>query len=165
MINYRLLCLNLPSNKFKEAKEKGEVLYKSIDEVYCPYFQEKISFGVQGLEHLKFKRRERARSEQDQYMRFKLLNLAPEILRSSHTLQGILETEKFERVRVHSRTDTILKPVSYYEFIAVLKRNRVRIIIKQIEDGQKFFWSIIPFWGMNAETRSRILHDGVPEED
>ena len=126
---------------------------------------EKISFGAQGLEHLKFKRREKARPDKDQYMRFKLLHLAPEILKLSHTIQGILETNKFERVHLHSRTETILKPVTYYEFIAVMKRNRVRIIIKQIDGGQKFFWSIVPFWGMNTETMNRILHEGVPEED
>ena len=66
---------------------------------------------------------------------------------------------------MNSRTDNLLKLVTYYEFIAVVKRNRVRIIIKQIDNGQKFFWSIVPFWGMNSEIISRILHDGVPEED
>lgn len=34
-----------------------------------------------------------------------------------------------------------------------------------IDNGQKFFWSIVPFWGMNVETMRRILHDGMPEED
>jgi len=34
-------------------------------------------------------------------MRFKLLYLAPEILKISHTVQGVLETKKFERVRMH----------------------------------------------------------------
>lgn len=157
--------LQFTDEQFKEIKEKGELFYKSLHEIYCPYFKEKVSFGAQGLEHLKFKRREKARSEQDQYTRFKLLHLAPEVLKLSRTLQGILETKKFERIRVHNRTDTVLKLVKYHEFIAVLKRNRVRVIIKQIDDGHKFFWSIIPFWGMNKETMSRILHDGVPEED
>jgi len=157
--------IEFTDQQFKEVKERGEELYKSLGEVLCPFLKEKVSFGAQGLEHLKFKRREKARLEKDQYMRFKLLYLAPEILRSSHTLQGILETKKLERIRINNRTDTVLKPVTYYEFIAVLKRNRVRIIIKQIENGQKFFWSIVPFWGMNEETMTRILHDGVPEED
>ncbi len=98
-------------------------------------------------------------------MRLKLLYLAPEVLRLSRTLQGVLETKKFERIKIHGRTDTILKPVNYYEFIALIKRNRVKIIVKQIDGGEKFFWSIIPFWGMNKETRTRILHAGVPEED
>ena len=157
--------IEFTAEEFNKVKSEAEELYKNLDQIHCPYFQEKISFGAQGLEHLKFKRREKARLEKDQYMRFKLLYLAPEILKSSHTLQGVLETKKFERIRMNSRTDNLLKLVTYYEFIAVIKRNRVRIIIKQIDNGQKFFWSIVPFWGMNNETISRILHDGVPEED
>lgn len=151
--------------QFKGVKEKGEKLYKSIGEVYCPYFKEKVSFSARGLEHLKFIQREKARLEKDQYMRFKLIYLAPEVLKLSHTVQGVLETKKFERIRMQGRTENTLKPVNYFEFIAVIKRNRVRVIVKQIENGQKFFWSIIPFWGMNIETMSRILHNGIPEED
>ncbi len=151
--------------EFREVKERGAAVYKTFVEVFCPYFKEKIFFNAQGLEHLKFKSRDKARSEKDQFMRFKLLNLVPLILRASATLQGILETQKFERIRIHSRTETIFKPVKYYEFIAVVKRNRIKIIVKQIENGQKFFWSIIPFWGMNQVTMNRILHDGFPEED
>jgi hypothetical protein len=157
--------LKFSNEEFIKIKSEGESFYKSVLEVYCPYFKEKISFNVQGLEHLKFKRHEKSRAEKDQYMRFKLINLAPEVLKLSHTVQGILETKKFERIRMKGRTDTVLKPVSYFEFIAVIKRNRIRIIIKQIDYGQKFFWSIIPFWGMNTETMNRILHSGVPEED
>lgn len=150
---------------FETIKEKGESFYKTIGAVYCPYFKEKIIFNTTGLSHLKFKSREKARLEEDQYMRFKLLRLAPEILRASHTLQGVAEMKKFERIRMHSRTDTVLKLVTYYEFIALIKRDRVKIIVKQIEDGEKFFWSIIAFWGMNPETKSRIFHEGIPEED
>lgn len=157
--------MNNNIENFEEIKTKGEELYKTFMEVYCPYFKEKIFFNARGLEHLKFKRLEKTRPEKDQYMRFKLIHLAPEVLQLSHTVQGVLETKKFERTRMKNRTDTILKPVRYFEFIAVIKRNRVRIVVKQIDDGQKFFWSIIPFWGMNTETMTRILHSGIPEED
>ena len=114
---------------------------------------------------MKFIQRDKARLEADQYMRFKLIGLAPEVLKLSHTVQGILESKRFERIRVNSRTDTILKPVNYYEFIAVIKRNRIKVIVKQIDGGSNFFWSIIPFWGMNTDTMTRLLHEGTPEED
>ena len=156
---------NFTQTEFNLVKEEAENYYKTIGEIYCPYFSERISFGSQGLEHLKFKQRGKVRNEQDQYMRLKLIKLAPEVLSSSNTLQGIFETKKFERVRIHSRTDIILKPVTYYEFIAVIKRNRVKIIVKQIDSGQKFFWSIIPFWGMNVDTKTRLFHEGNPEEN
>lgn len=140
-------------------------MYKTVGSVYCPYLKAEVFFNARGLEHLKFKRREQTRFEQDQYMRFKLIGIAPELLKMSHTVQGILETKVFERIRINSRTEIMLKPVVYYEFIAVIKRNRIKVITKQIEGGNVFFWSIIPFWGMNVNTMTRLLHDGFPEED
>ncbi len=149
---------------FETIKNNGVEYYKSLTDVYCPYFQERIAFNSKGLEHLKFRRFEKPRTPEDQYMRFKLLHLAPQIISSSNTLQGIFETKGFEKVHIHSRTETVLKPVSYFEFIAVIKRDRVKIIIKQIDYGEKFFWSLIPYWKMNKITMSRILHGGLPEE-
>lgn len=165
MLYDTVYMIEFSDQQFEEIKTKGESIYKEIGEIYCPYLKCKISFNAQGLEHLKFKRHEKARAVKDQYMRFRLINLAPEVLKASHTLQGILETKKFERIRMHGRTENILKPVNYYEFIAVIKRNRVRVVVKQIDGGDKFFWSLIPFWGMDEATKSRILHDGIPEED
>lgn len=157
--------LEFTEQQFKEIKEKGEELYKSLDEIYCPYFKEKVSFNAQGLEHLKYKKRGKSRLEQDQYMRFKLIGLAPEVIKISSSLQGVWETKQFENIKAHNRVDSILKNVTYYEFIAIIKRNRVKIIVKQIESGQKIFWSIIPFWRMNKDTMNRIFHEGNPEED
>jgi hypothetical protein len=157
--------LEFSEEQFDDVKTKGEVFYKNIGDIYCSYLKEKVSFNTKGIEHLKFKHRWQSRPEKDQYMRFKLIHLAPEVLKLSHTVQGILETKKFEKIKISSRTDTILKPVTYFDFTAVIKRNRVKIIVKQVENGQKFFWSIIPFWRMNRETMTRILHDGNPEED
>lgn len=157
--------LKFSNEEFEKVKSAGEFFYKSIVEVYCPYFKEKIAFNAQGLEHLKFKQREKARYEKDQYMRFKLIAVAPEILKISSSLQGIWETKKFEYIKINKKWVNILKDVTYYEFIAVIKRNRVKIIVKQVDGGRKIFWSIIPFWGMNKETMTRILYEGNPEED
>lgn len=150
---------------FDEIVIKGEEIYKTFSPIRCPYFGSEVHFNAQGLEHLKFKRRGQARSRHDQYMRFKLIKLAPEVLKLSRTLQGMWETKHFERVRVHSRTDTILKLVTYYEFIAILSRVRIKVIVKQIDSGEKFFWSIIPFWGINKENKKRKMYGGNPEED
>ncbi len=102
----------LDLSDFEDIKEKGESVYKMIGSVNCPFLKDKIVFNSHGLEYLKFKRRENVRTQEDQYMRFKLIHLAPEILKMSHTLQGVWETKKFERVRTHSRTENVLKPVS-----------------------------------------------------
>ena len=150
---------------FEKARIDAETFYASIGEIHCPYFSEKIRFNVEGLKHLKFKSDKVARSHSEQYVRLKLLVFAPQVLSLSRTVQGIWHTKHFERIRIHSRTDTILKPVSFYEFIAVLENTRVKVIVKQIDGGEKFFWSIIPYWKIDMVNSRRILHSGNLEHD
>lgn len=152
-------------NDFEQTRINAEKFYSSIEDVRCPYFGEKIAFNIAGFKHLRFKSDMVARPRSEQYARLKLLTLAPQVLLLSKTVQGIWETKSFERIRIHSRTDNILKPVIYYEFIAVLKNVRVKVIVKQIEDSQKFFWSIIPYWKIDCINSRRILHSGDPEKD
>lgn len=159
------VCVKNDITDLDVVRARAENFYKSLGPVFCPYLKASVHFNAQGLEHMKFKRRDKARLPQDQYMRFKLVHLAPDILRASHTIQGIFEIKKFERVRTNGRTEHLLRIVRYHEFIAVMGRNRVKVIVKQVEGGEPFFWSLIPFWGMNEDTKNRILHDGVPEED
>lgn len=150
---------------FVKIKAEAEVFYQSIEEVFCPYFQEKIPFNVKGLKHLKFKADQQARTSQDQYTRLKLLRLAPEVLTKSHTVQGIWETKKFEELKTNSKWKHILKDVKFYEFIAVLENVRVKVIVKEAEGGQRHFRSVIPFWSIDKSTSKRILHSGDPEHD
>lgn len=98
-------------------------------------------------------------------MRFKILKLAQIVLGTTTTLQGIWKMKGFEKIRKHSRNELVLKEIEYSEFIAVIEEVRMKIIVKQIENGQRIFWSIIPYWGMNKSTNTRKLHSGYPEED
>lgn len=150
---------------FDEVVRKAEEFYATIGEIRCPYFGDKVAFNAAGLKHLKFKLDMVARSRSEQYARLKLLTLAPQVLFLSRTVQGIWHTKHFERIRIHSRTDLILKPISFYEFIAVLENTRVKVIVKQIDNGEKFFWSIIPYWKIDSINSRRVLYSGDPEHD
>ena len=150
---------------FNKVKEEAEIFYKNIGEIWCPYFNGKISFNSKGLRHLKFKSDQKARSHNDQYSRLKLLKLAPEILKITKTVQGIWNTKKFEELKSGGEWSKILKPVMFYEFVAVLDNTRAKVIVKEVDGGEKYFWSVIPFWGINKEASKRILHSGNPEDD
>lgn len=164
-IKARIDIEKIDIEKLEKAKKDAEDYYKSVKEIYCPYFKEKIAFNAKGLEHVKFKGRWKARSRYDQYIRFRLIALAPQIIRDSHTLQGLYETHSFEHEKRNKRWDKILRQVTYYEFIAIIKRARARIIVKQVENEPKYFWSIIPFWKTENMTSKRIIHSGRPETD
>ena len=155
--------------KFNEVKHEAEEFYEQIKFVHCPYFGDKVHFNSKGFDHLIFKEWNKTRIISDQFTRFRHLPLAPEIIKQSKTLQGLWTTQKFERIKRKDGWIKILKLTTYYEFIAVMDSHgskvRLKVIVKQISGGEKFFLSIIPFWGTNKNTGERIMHSGNPEND
>lgn len=164
---------NLPENftiseeLLRKTTEVAEMEYKSHPDVYCPYFKEKIYFNTKGFEHIKFKEWNKSRIPQDQYLRLKMLRLVPEIINKSATVQGIFDTSAWERIKRKDGWIKLMKKVTYYELVAVVGKGRVRlkVIIKEIEGGSRFFWSVIPFWKMNKNIKKKIVHEGNPEID
>ena len=157
--------MQIDFEKFEKIKKRAEDFYKDINFVNCPYFKEKILFNAKGLDHIKFKRWNNTRIVGDQYMRLKLIKYAPQVIEKSHTLQGYKQTKEFEQIKINSRWDKLWKNVDYYEFVAVFDGIRVRVIIKQISGGKKYFWSIVPFWKQDLKNGERLLHNGNPAED
>lgn len=161
--------MNFTIEQFNKTKKEAEEYYQKLDKVKCPYFRGYIHFNAKGWEHLIFKEWNKTRLINDQYVRFRHLKIISEIVSNSKTLQGLWPTQKFERVKINKKWQKVLKQITYYEFIAVMdshgSKTRVKIIIKQIGGGEKFFLSIIPFWGVNKLNGSRVMHNGNPEVD
>jgi len=154
------------SANLQKLKEEMEPFYKSVGSVSCPYFKEEVSFNSKGWKHLRFKTQRESRAHQDQYIRMKNLRFAPIILKKSSTLQEVRIQKQLVEVKTRNRKEKVRKSVTYYGFMAILQdgdlQRRFKIIVKQIEGGEKHFWSIIPFWKNNKELK---LHSGNPEED
>ena len=149
--------------EFEKVKSIAEAEYKKIGDVQCPFLKTTVSFNAKGLDHLKLKRWNHAREKKDQWVRLKLLHLASEVIKSSHTLQGIDEGNKFERIKINSRWEKKMVRVAYYEFISVLQGCRIRIVVKKIDDGPAYFWSIVPYWKQG--TFGKKMFEGNPEVD
>ena len=156
--------VTIDTERFTRAKDTVECLYKSLGEIHCPYFNDTVAFNAKGLEHLKFKSKNHARSRSDQYARFKILKYAPDILKASRTIQGISEQRVFELNRSNHRNEQVLVEAMYYEFVAVIDHTRVRVVVKQVGTAPKYFWSVIPFWKVSHNGK-RKLHYGSPEFD
>ena len=80
-------------------------------------------------------------------------------------MQEFSETKVFERIKRNSRRERILTPVKYYGFVAIIKfKVKIKIIVKEIENGQPFFWSVIPFWKTKkdfiTEQTKKVFHEG-----
>jgi hypothetical protein len=150
---------------FETVRKQAEAAYEGIGSVWCPYFKEKVAFNAKGVRHLKFKSDQRARPRQDQYARLKLLSIAPKVLACSSTVQGIWHAKQFELEKINARWQRVLRNVTFFEFVAVLDYVRVRVIVKQVEQSEKYFWSVMPFWKVNPDIKYRILHSGDPAND
>jgi hypothetical protein len=156
--------LNFSDDEFTQLLHQAQGFYRGLGRVRCPYFQADVQFNAQGFEHLRHKSWNRGRERRDQFMRLKHLARAPQILQLSRTVQGIHETNEWERQHKHGRWEKRLVPVKYYEFVAVLEQRRFKVIIKQLPDGARIFWSLIPFW-RQSEAGTRVLHEGNPATD
>ncbi len=156
---------NFNQENFKKVRDEAERLYQTLNSVYCPYLKEKVLFNAKGLRHLKFKSDQQARAQKDQYPRLKLLYLAPQVLNKSHTLQGIWRTKRFEPHKTSGKWKYIMKDVIFYEFIAVLENVRIKVIIKEVFGGERYFWSVIPYWNIDKLGSKRILYAGNPDSD
>ncbi len=122
--------MKIDKRNFKIEKEKAENFYKNLNSIYCPYFKEKVFFNAKGLEHLKFKRKNHSRAIEDQFIRFRLLELAPKIIKLSKTVQGVSDRKVFELVRSNNRSEYKMVNARYFEFVAVLGDIRTRVVVK-----------------------------------
>ena len=160
--------MDTPEIDFEKIKKYAEEHYRMIGEVFCPYLDDTVSFNAKGLDHIKFKEWDKARNVKDQYVRLRLLRIAPEILKHSHTLQEFFETNRMERRKINSRWEFRLVKIKYYGFVAIVNKHRLKVIIKEIEGGSKFFWSLIPFWKTRpdaANGHKKVLHEGDLETE
>jgi len=119
--------------KFEEMKQIAEKHYHTIGEIFCPFLKKKVSFNVKGLNHIKMKEWNKARAVSDQYMRLKLLKLAPIILQNSNTLQESVEKKSFERQKINSRWEKRALDVKYYGFVAIINGARIKVIVHELK--------------------------------
>ncbi len=162
--------MEINEEKFKKVREEAEKFYESIDKVYCPYLKADVHFNSEGFEHLLFMSWNRGRPISEKYIRLRLLPKAAEIIKKSHTLQEYSERKMLVRQKINSRWEKRMRLVKYYAFVALIpdKGIRFKIICKQIESGEPFFWSVYPSWRKKKDIfgkEKKIFYTGDLERD
>jgi hypothetical protein len=156
--------IEFTKKQFDEIKYVAEERYKKVGSIHCPVLKLDVAFNAKGLDHIKLKSWNKARNEKDQYTRLKLLHLVPEIITHSHTLQGEMSGNRFERVKINSRWEHKMCLVNYFEFIAIVHSCRLRVIVKRVNGGPAYFWSVVPYWKQGNDRKKRMF-EGNPEDD
>ncbi len=144
------------NDHLKAAKEAARQFYTHLGSVYCPYLNEQIGFNSEGFNHIQFKSSRRERHTKVQMLRYKLLFLAPKVLSKSNTLQEFQKLTLKTPIKINKTSDKVDKQIQFYGFIAILNGWKIKVIIRQIGDGKKHFWSIIPNWKTRKSQDGKI---------
>ena len=132
---------------YSEIRKQTVELYNSFGKICCPALgNELVHFTSKGFNHLVYKTKKKPRDLRVQIMKFELLGKAKFIIEKSTTFQeyeeyfDYLPVEKFGKKGYENTT------VRCWGLVAIVKKFRVKVVIRQIGNGKKEFYSVIPAW-------------------
>ena len=138
--------MEIDAERFNKIKEKARTLYASTKPVWCPYFKATVILNSDGFHHLQFSAR-RERSKKEQFLKFRLLPKALEIINKAGTIQEYRKT--LTPIGEKSARDggVPMKEVEYWGLVAIIdghKQVKIRVILRRIGTGNITFWSVMP---------------------
>jgi hypothetical protein len=132
-----------PYFRFERGKVKKEArkIYNKIGRVWCPALNDYVSFNSVGFRHLIWKGKE-YRSPRQQHKRLALLSYAPAIILNAKTPDTRRVKMEYTKIKWRHEKKTILSNVTFWAFKAEADGKPVRIIVRQIGNGHKHFFSV-----------------------
>ncbi len=147
-------------SNYDNLKDATNSYYNKIGFITNPALNnQKIHFGNEGFRHLMYKGNKK-KSERDkgvQIMKFNLLHKAVDILKISTTYQEYDEglSEIIKKKRKKKIKESVV--VRYWGFVAIMNNFRVKVVVRQIGNGGKHFWSVIPAWSKSHYREIKLL--------
>lgn len=134
-------------SNYDKLREDANNFYQTIGKVNCPAFNnEPVHFSSEGFNHLIYKNERRERKREIQIMKFQLLPKAKKLVAASSTYQE--EDERLISIRRKRKKKAVNESclAHYWGFVAIIDNYRIKVIVRQVGDGKKHFWSVIPAW-------------------
>lgn len=149
--------MEIPKERLEVIRAEAKRSYSAVGPLFCPYLNDIVHFRNDGFEHLLFKRKDKPRSPAEQYTRLRLLPLAEEVIRKSHTLQEYSQQTTTVRQQSANRWEKKAKAVNYYVFTAIIRpRVRIKVVVREIEGGAKHFYSLFPSWRVETDANGKL---------
>jgi len=125
------------NTEIKHLKQRAQTFFKDNKRIRCPAFPEEVVLNSKGLSHLFYKgsRKTTSRSIKEIVVRLELLSRALKLLKMMSLPQ---EESVF--------TDSKGRKCHFFAFEAVVDERRIKVIVRQVGNGKKHFWSVIPAW-------------------
>lgn len=116
-------------------KKQIKIFFNRHKQVICPALPgEPVVFNAKGINHLIYKGSRSRRDKKRILVNIRLLPLAIKILKKMPFVQ--------------EESDYVKDGVKYrfWTFEAVVEKRRIKVIVRQVGNGRKHFWSVIPAW-------------------
>ena len=155
-------------SNYEKIRENAYNFYQKIGTIRCLALNnELIHFTAEGFNHLIYKGKRHERIKNDQITKFKLLPRAKNLIGLTTTYQEYDESLTTIRKKRFKRTIEEATTVKYWGFVAIMQNFRIKVIVRQISNGQKHFWSAIPAWITNHYRNIKLISQakGNLEED
>jgi hypothetical protein len=133
---------------YATARADAEAFYKDIGSVRCPALgNECVHFTSEGFNHLVYKSgKKHPRNSLVQIMRFDLLPKATQLLEQTTTFQEYEEEYRYMPANRHGTYHRENTLVRLWGFVAAIHKFRIKVVVRQVGNGQKQFYSVIPAW-------------------
>jgi len=133
--------------RYLELRRQAEDLYKTFGKIKCPVFKDNyIHFTSEGFNHLVYRIKKQERDKSVQILRFELLSKAKQLVEVSTTIQEYEEYFRQIEVRRYKAKQTINIKVRDVGLFGIIKGFRIKVVIRQVGNGEKKFHSVIPAW-------------------
>lgn len=137
-------------SNYEKIRGDAHGFYQKIGALRCPALNtELVHFTAEGFNHLIYKGNRSERNKNDQITKFKLLSKAKTIIEIATTYQEYDESLTTIRRKRFKKTVEETATVKYWGLVAIIENFRVKVIVRQIGNGQRHFWSVIPAWLTN----------------
>ena len=155
-------------SNYNKIKEDAANWYHRIGRVAAPVFgSELVHFTSEGFNHLVYKNARTERSKAAQITKFRLLGNSLKLIKTATTFQEYEESIKEFSVQKFRKRVLVPKIVKYWGLIAIMDTWKIKVIVRQVGNGNKHFWSAIPNWTTSQYRDLKYLANmkGNPEED
>lgn len=147
----------MQEEKYLEIKNITKSHYDKIGKRRSPLFKEFVYFNSEGFNHLVYKSNRTERDKSVQIMKFKLLNKAIKLVELSTTVQEYDERMITVVQKMKKKRKNTSKIAKYWGVVAIIKEVKIKVIIRQVGNGQKHFWSVIPAWKKYNHENLKII--------
>ena len=146
---------------YPEIRKTAQELYASFGKVYCPALGGAVHFTSEGFNHLIYERARKERDKRTQILRFDMLDRAKFILETTTTYQEYEESIEYQRVNRHGKFIGMNVIVRCWGLIAIVKKFRVKVVVRQVGNGKMEFQSVIPAWFIKQYREIKMIQSST----